>query len=236
MSAVELTEAEREFLRDASLGRKFRMNALHIQRIEAILAARLAPVEAERLRALSEMTDWRDDAVSLKAERDEARANRDRLAHENAALRRQVADLTAERDRETERADHLVAWKDMGFRDRDRWQGRAEAAERALAAGLTLAQQWRGRHDLVMTGDSAAHDLSAALVGPTQQPDEAGHVEVGYGVVLDDLGSVDQYDTREEAEQALRLLGGLGLVRIECHSLHAPPTTDAEEARTDDRM
>jgi chromosome segregation ATPase len=77
-----------------------------------------------------------------RLERDEARANRDRLAHEVAALRRQVADLTAEHHRALESARKLfVETRDLRIR--------AEAAERALAARdeviarvRTLADEW----------------------------------------------------------------------------------------------
>lgn len=37
----------------------------------------------------------------------------------------------------------------------------------ALASIRTLARSWSGRHDLLMTGDSAAHDIEAALAANT---------------------------------------------------------------------
>lgn len=75
MTEPKLTEAERKrVLRHMATMAPGHALAGLIEDVEAILAARLAPVEAER---------------------DEARANHDRLAHENAALRQQVAAMEA---------------------------------------------------------------------------------------------------------------------------------------------
>ena len=41
-----------------------------------------------------------------------------------------------------------------------------------------------------------------------------GDEVVVYGVLLDESGSVDEYETRQEAEEWLALLGGVGVVRI----------------------
>lgn len=44
---------------------------------------------------------------------------------------------------------------------------------------------------------------------------EPGTRTVEYGLMLDDYGSVDVYDSYEEAEQAFRAGEGIGLMRIE---------------------
>jgi hypothetical protein len=139
--------------------------------VEAILAARLSLVEAERDEArrvqyLAEQD--RDDHAAREAEAevdentallqfevaeqelDEARANRDRLAHENAALRQQVADLQ----------ESNVA--------------RAEVIARVRASLVhTDPSQIGSSRSAWLDGEAAmASRVRAALDGPAPQPDE----------------------------------------------------------------
>lgn len=102
-----------------------------------------------------------------RLERDEARANRDRLAHENAALRRQVADaqqiarLAEESeagwrrsaDELAERVADLTAERDRARLSRDaakratvRQIHARKAAERALAARDEVIARWESDH------------------------------------------------------------------------------------------
>lgn len=60
-TSVSLTDDEREFLRAADLGRKFRMNELHIARVESLIAARVdaALTEVERrIEGWRGMAEW----------------------------------------------------------------------------------------------------------------------------------------------------------------------------------
>lgn len=136
------------------------------------------------------------------------------------SLRQQVADLTAERD-EAQRQLDIVSHQAVQIRDerefrireRNRAEGRAEAAERALAARdeviarvRALADDWEQAYPGSLAAcnrepDEWWVDLRAALDGPASQPDE------------EPCPWID----RPECED-------------ECMCLPAPPTTDAEEA------
>lgn len=119
MSEPKLTEAERETLR-AELAKWSRAPG----RIEEMLQRSVGPAVEAILAARQ----------NAEQERDEARGNRDRLAHELAALRRQVADLTAERDGARAHAAAEAHEYEVMVVQRNEQYDRAEAAERALAA------------------------------------------------------------------------------------------------------
>ncbi|MEP7738553.1 hypothetical protein ABKW28_12925 [Nocardioides sp. 31GB23] len=107
---------------------------------------------------------------------------------------------------------------------------RAEAAEAKVAAVKALC----GDHAIfadfgeppeedVVPGVRES-DLLAALGSATTE--EAPGVGAAWGVVLDDAGSTDQYDTRDEAERAMQLHGGLYVTRIT--AVRVTPTTEED--------
>lgn len=52
---------------------------------------------------------------------------------------------------------------------------------------------------------------------------QAEIAQIEYGVVLDECGSADMYDTREEAESMNALCDGLGVIRVTTEWLTTPP-------------
>lgn len=103
----------------------------------------------------------------------------------------------------------------------------AERIEEQIAARLApiraLAEQWDTgcAREVLAALDATGADLSASQDHDGAEGQGEGEKaltpgrEVRFGVVLDDQGSTDEYDTCEEARTALDKWGGDGIVRIE---------------------
>lgn len=177
------------------------------------------PTELEKARAAFEaMTKAMLDA----GRRYEERMNAATTAALSAA---NVPALLAEVERlrvELEAARGRVEASDEGFAAvQTEWHAalaRATSAEqerdRLRAEIEALAQQveWNERNGAGIPPIQARH-LRALLAGSGEQPAPTALVRVEWGVVLDDLGSTDVYDTREEAEA--RAVRDSTVVRIE---------------------
>ena len=133
MSEPKLTEAERERIESTTGARLFAA-------VESILADRLTPLLGAN-----------DD---LREVIDEARANRDRLTHKVAALRRQVADLEErvathceERDEALAQVADLTAERDAALGGLSEWQDNHEQALERIAAWVERCDRLEERAD-----------------------------------------------------------------------------------------